>query len=160
MTQFDFSKFFDVDAAAKFGPEGVYPFDYSALLEIGRKNFQALNEAHQLALSSYHSLARRQSELLSELVEENSDIGQVLFTEGTPQEKFIRQIDVAKTLYEHGVRHSRAISDIIRKSGNDAADVLNHRVSASLNEFKGALNKKPAKAKAAAAPAKKARETA
>jgi phasin family protein len=159
MSQFDFSKFF-TPGTPNFGEGSAYPFDYTALLEIGRKNFQALNEAHNLALSSFQSLASRQSELLSELVEEHSDIGRSFYMEGTPQEKFIRQIDIAKSLYEHAVRSSRSISDIVRKSATDAADVLNHRVSASFTELKSALNKNAPGARPAAASARKTRETA
>jgi phasin family protein len=155
---FDPGKFFDIDYSAlgsALGQEGDAPFDYAALLEIARKNLQALNEAHNLALSSFHSLARRQSDMLSEIVEDHASMARALFSEGTPQEKIVRQADLMKSLYEHNAANARELLAILRKSGTEAADVLNRRVSASFCEFKGAVNGRPEKPAAAAAGEKK-----
>ena len=64
--QNDFSKFFENYNTA--------PIDMKSFLETQRKNLQALSEAQQSAVEGIQAIAQRQTELLSQFVEDNSSL--------------------------------------------------------------------------------------
>ena len=52
------------------------PFDFSAMLDIQRKNMEAFSEASQLALESCQAVIHRQAEIFSRIAEATSSIMQ------------------------------------------------------------------------------------
>ena len=141
---YDFSKFLTDSDFTKFSG---FPFDFNALLETQRKNVQALTEAQQLALESLQTVAQRQAEILSRFVEDNSVLVQEIMTEGKPEDKVARQADLLRDNYEKSIASWNELADLVRVSNQEAAGIINKRVSASLKELKTALEKsaKPAK---------------
>jgi hypothetical protein len=59
-------------------------------------------------------------------------------------ETLVKRIDVAKTSYEKNVADGRELGDIVAKVGTEAANILNRRVVASLDEVKAAARPKAA----------------
>ena len=81
--QNDFSKFFENYNSS--------PVDMKAFLETQRKNLLAISEAQQTAVEGFQNLARRQTEILSQFVEDNSSIAKQALKEGTPEEKIAQK---------------------------------------------------------------------
>jgi phasin family protein len=147
MTQYDFAKLFGADKI--FGGEfpalpsaAQFPFDVKSLLETQRKNLQAFSEAIQVVVESSQTIAQSQAEILSQFAADNSSLMQEIANEGTPEEKIAKQADLIKKNYEKSVANWREISDIASKSGKEASEIINKRVSASLAEIKTSLGKK------------------
>ncbi len=49
-------------------------FDVKAILEAQRKTFQALTEAQQLTVESFQTIAQRNAEILSQMVQDQSEM--------------------------------------------------------------------------------------
>lgn len=134
----DLSRFFDQYKAM--------PVDMKDMMETQRKNMQALSEASQCAVFGMQSIASRLADIMSQMVEDNAQLAQVLMTEGAPEDKIAKNAEVFKTLYERSVKNMNDLSETISKSGSDATSVINNRVSASMGEIRTALEKNKKKA--------------
>jgi phasin family protein len=121
-------------------------FDLKTIMETQRKNMQAMTEVMQLGMESIQQAASRQAELVGRMVQDNSSYASTIMTEGTPEQKVQRQAELVRKSYEATVAGAREVSDIISKSGEEAAEIINRRVSASLSEFKSAFDPKAAAA--------------
>lgn len=121
-------------------------FDVKQLMETQRKNAQTVSDLMQLGLQSVQQAWSCQAELMSKIVQENSSLASSLMAEGTPEQKVQRQADLLRQSYESTIKGAREVSDIITKSGEEAAEIINRRVSASLTEFKAAFDRDAADA--------------
>ena len=122
------------------------PFDVQAFMDTQRKNMQAVTEAQQTALEGIQALAQRQTEILSKMVEENSQIAKGALSEGTPEEKMAKNADLFKAAYERSIKNLNDMAELINKSNQEATDIINKRVSASMNELKAAIKSPQKKA--------------
>ncbi len=138
-TQSDFSKMFE-------NYQGSTPFDMQSFLETQRKNVQAITEAQQMTMENFQAIAQRQSEILSKMVEDNSSIAKELITEGTPEEKMAKNAKLFKTVYQRTIKDMRDLSDMANKSSIEASNIINKRVSATMNEIQSSLEKEDKKA--------------
>ena len=114
----------------------AYPFDFKTIMETQRKNIQAITEANQRAFQGWQSLAQRQTEMLSQFVQDNSGLARETFTEGTPEAKFAKQAELVRTSYEKTVENAQELVELASKCTKDASEVINRRVVASFNEIK------------------------
>ncbi len=152
-----FAEFFSQNDFAKaFEQYQNLPFNMDTLLDTQRKNMQALTEAQQLALEGFQAIAQRQSEIMSQIVEDNSAIAKELMGESTPEEKFSKNADLFKKVYERTITNMQELSEIAGKSNTEAGNIINKRVSASMNEIKNSVKKTEAKAPEKAAQKKAA----
>ncbi len=145
------NKFFNTDFLKGLMPaNAMFPFDMGAIMEAQRKNLEALTEAQQIAVSNLQTIAQRQTELLTQLVADNTALAQQILGEGTPEEKISRQADAVRKSYEMSVTNLTEMTDLVTQSGREAGEVLNKRVTASLTELKSGMEKTQAKTKNAA----------
>lgn len=138
ITQNDFSKLLENYQQA--------PVDMETLLETNRKNLQALTEAQQTALENLQTIANRQSEILSQMVEDNSTIAKEMMVEGTPEEKMAKNAEIFKKVYENSIKNMKELSEMVNKSNDKTSAIINKRVFATMNEIKSSLEKAPKKA--------------
>lgn len=128
------------------------PLDMKSAMDSGRKTFQALTQAQQVAIESIQTVMQRNAEILSQIVQDNSQIARELINEGSPEEKVARGAEMVKRSYEKTVSGMREVSDIVNKSNREATDIINKRVAAALNEISDNIDE----AKAAKKTGKKA----
>lgn len=140
-SQSDLTKFFENYKAM--------PFDMQSIMDIQRKNIQAMSEAQQITIENFQALMQRQSQSISQLVEDASKFAKELMSEGTPEEKIARNADIFKTLYERSVKNMNELNEMLNSSNQEASKIINKRVSASMSEIKSSLDKAPAMKKAA-----------
>jgi phasin family protein len=127
-------------------------FDFGAILDIQRKNIEALTAASQTFTQGLQTVAQRQNEIARQQIEQF----QSLLTSATPnapvEDNLIKQADLVKAAYEKNVANARELRDILTKVSTEASDILSRRVVAGLDEIKAAAQpKKPAERKAIAA---------
>lgn len=124
--------------ATSFQPQNFQP-DVKILLEAQRKNAEAFSEALKLTGEGVQACAQRCSEIVSQLAADQSDLTKEFIAEGTLEEKLSKQADLIKKRYDKSVSDAKELSNLLNKSNQQASEVINKRVGASLNEFKSAL---------------------
>lgn len=139
MSQKDFMKFFDPAFAKNFTGFGAYPFDFKAVVENQRKNFEVFTEAQKMAVENMQAIMQSQNELLSQLVEDNAAMASEIMSEGTPEEKVAKQADLVRKNYEKSMKNFKQISDMVSKSNQKTSELMNKRITASLAEVKAVI---------------------
>ena len=138
--EFDFGKMLDVSKLmADFRMPGV---DVEAITASQRKNLEALTAANQLAIEGMQAVARRQTEILRQVMEEATSAMKDVMTAGSPEDKASRQTDIAKEALSRAVSNMRELAEMVAKSNNEAFDVINRRVSDSLDELKTLIGRR------------------
>ncbi len=104
-------------------------------LETTRKNFQAINEANQRAVQGWQTLAQRQTEMVSQFLQDNAVPS---FTQSTTEEKLAKQADIFQSVYQRSIANTQELAELATKCTKDAAEVISKRVVASMDEIKSA----------------------
>lgn len=131
----------DFDVSKFIGEFKVPGVDIESLVSAQRKNIEALTEANKLAFEGVQAVFKRQVEILRQSLEESANIAKELVEAGTPQDKAIRQTELAKEAFERALANSRELSEIIAKSNSEAFDLLNKRFTQVLDEIKDNISK-------------------
>lgn len=147
VTNNPFSQFFSQNDFSKtFEQYQAIPFEMNDLMETQRKNLQAFTEAQKMAVENLQAVAQRQTQIVSQIIEDNSIIAKELMSEGSPEQKLAKNAELFKKLYDKTARNMQELSDMVSKSGAETGQLLNKRVSASMGEIKSALEKGQKKA--------------
>lgn len=129
------------DFAKLFENYQSLPFDMQSFMETQRKNIQAVSEAQQISFDRMQAIVQRQTEIMSQMVEDQSAIAKELLAEGTPEEKISKNADAFKKVYERSVKNMNELAEMLNQSSQEATKVINKRVSATMNEIKSSLEK-------------------
>jgi len=116
-------------------------FDVEGFVASQRKNVEALTAANQLAFEGVQALVRRQAEIVRENVEELTKITRELTAAGSPEEKLVKQTQLAKHAFENALGQVRELTGLVQKSSTQAVEVLSKRVADNLDEVKAAITK-------------------
>jgi phasin family protein len=116
-------------------------FDVEGFVASQRKNVEALTAANQLAFEGVQALVRRQAEIVRENVEELTKITRELTAAGSPEDKLVKQTQMAKEAFENALGHVRELTGLVQKSSSQAVEVLSKRVADNLDEVKAAITK-------------------
>jgi phasin family protein len=123
--------------------------DMNQVITTQRKNLEAASEASQVVVESTQAIARRQSEIARENVEQALKASKDLFTGNSPETNVAKQVEFAKSAFENSLANLREISEMMAKSAFEAFDVVNRRVAESFEEVSSGAAAKPAKKKSA-----------
>lgn len=147
MAQNSWNSFFNPDFIKDMMPStSMMPFDFSTLMETGRKNMQAMTEMQQRTVEGWQAVAKRQAEIMSRIVQDNTTLAQQMMTEGTPEEKIARQADLVMTAYENSMTGITELSEMVAETSRETGKIINRRVTGSLTEFKKSFDKDSKKA--------------
>ena len=142
--EFEFTRMMDMTKMmGDFRPGQV---DMDSLMASQRRNLEALQAANQLAVEGVQAVARRQTEILRQTMSEVTNAMKDMMTAGSPEEKAARQTELAKEAFERAISNMRELAEMTAKAQNEAADVINKRVAASLDEMKTVIAKRNGKA--------------
>lgn len=133
---------FDTDVTKLMAEFKVPGVDMDTILSTQRKNIEALTKANQLAIEGMQTVARRQAEILRGGFEEASALMRDLMQSQTQEDRVTRQADAAKKSLERALSSARELAEIVAKAGNEAFDVLHHRMGESLDEVRDAVAKR------------------
>lgn len=130
-----FENWMKPDFASAFTPAMKNaPFNFKEILESGRRSIQACSDAQQVAVESFQAIAKRQSEIMKQIVQDQSSIAKEVMAEGTTEEKIARSAELIREAYEKAYGATREVGDIANKSTREAYDILSARVSTALEE--------------------------
>jgi phasin family protein len=131
--KFDFAK-----VADQFKLPGV---DAQALVEYQKRNLEAFATANKIALEGFQAVIRRQAEIVRKGVEDASKALSDLNAAETPQDKLVKQVELAQEAYEAAVANLKELTEMASKSNGEAANLISTRVTESFGEFTGEVKK-------------------
>ena len=119
-------------------------FGINTVVDIQRRNVEALTAANQTIAQGLQTVVQRQGEIARQSVKQFQDLVSFKPSSTSVTETLVKQIDVTKTSYEKNVTNARELGDLVAKVVLEAADILSRRVVASLDEVKAAARPKAA----------------
>jgi phasin family protein len=131
------ASFFDTDITKYLAQFRAPMFDVDALMTAHRKNVEAVTAANQCAFEGVNALMRRQGEIAREAMESYSSAMKEMMSDGTMEEKAVRQSELARTAYDAGIARTRELTDLVAKTQDEAFGVINKRVREGLDEVQG-----------------------
>ena len=116
-------------------------FDFGAIFDMQRKNIEAFTAASQTFTQGLQTVAKRQSEIARQQVEQFQSLLTTAAPTGKVEDNLVKQADLVKAAYEKNVSNARELQDILTKVTTEASDILSRRVVASLDEIKSVAQK-------------------
>lgn len=133
----DFGKLMNFDPTKVMQDFKLPGFDLEKLLTAQRKNLEALTAANRLAAEGYQAVAKRQTEIVKEGMQEMVAGMKGMMTGGSPEANAGKQAEFARQAFEKALANARELAELVAKSNSEALDVINKRVAESLEELKG-----------------------
>ncbi len=135
-----FAKQFEVPDLTKMTEQFTVPgVDATAIMDAQKRNIEAIVQANRLSFEGSQALMHRQGEIIRQAVEEVSRAVQALSTAGTADEVMAKQAELIKEAFERTLANVRELAEMGAKSNQEAVEVLNQRVSDSLDELKSQI---------------------
>ena len=135
LTEFDPSKMMEQfnKVVSDYKIPGV---DMSAIVELQRKNVEALTSANRQAIEGLQAVANRQSQILKETMDEAVTALKDLSSAGGPKEATTKQAELLSKSFEKALTNMRELAEMAAKSNTDAFNVIQQRIHESVNEIK------------------------
>lgn len=133
--------FFETDITKMVADFKMPGLDIEAAMASQRRNIEAMTKANQLAFEGIQAVARRQTEIARQLVDETNAVMKELMSQGTPEEKVAKQADVMRVQFEKNLANLRELSNLMSKCNDEASAVLSKRFSEGLVELKNQVQK-------------------
>ena len=111
--------------------------DVTAVMETQRKNLEALNQASHTALEGAQAIAQKQAELFKSAFDQVTSAADTLGKASSPQDLAAKQTELCKAAFESALASTKKVTDVMTKANDATAKVINSRISAAFDEFKG-----------------------
>lgn len=125
-------------AAMDMAPVGL-------VLDIQRRNAEAMNEAMQCTMRGIQRAMMRQVAMVTRMVQDNTRIAETLGHE-TPDRRLQLQADLFGQAYRTSVEGARDMRAILTETEQEMSDIIGSRVAATWTEMQTAIASRPAKA--------------
>jgi len=129
----DFSKL--VDTSKMMDAFKMPNFDMTALMEMQRKNIEAMTVVNQAVFESLQSFAGRQAEMVRQSFEDTTNLMNVMMSAPTTQEKVMHHAEASKIVTEKCMAHARDAAETLAKCNNHAMETVSNRMNESLGEL-------------------------
>jgi phasin family protein len=139
--------FLDFDVTKVMSEFRVPSVDVDAVVASQRKNIEALTQANQLAVEGVQAVARRQVEIARQAMEEFSAMIRDLAQPVSPEDRIAKQAEFSKLALEKGLTNARELTEMVAKANTEAFNVINKRLTESLDEVREYATKKRAAAR-------------
>ncbi|MFZ1413106.1 MAG: phasin family protein [Defluviicoccus sp.] len=107
-----------------------------SVVESQKKNLEALTSANRVAFEGMQAVAKRQAEILQETMNEASKAVDSVAKAGSPPEMAAKQLEIAKQAFDKAISNMRELAEMVAKANEAAANTVNGRISATLDEIK------------------------
>src|SRR5665213_679129 len=134
-TMMNSKPFMDMDVSKAFANFKVPGFDAEGMISTQRKNLEAFTQANQLAVEGVQAVTRRQVEIAREAFEGASAAMRELSQPGAPEERFAKNAELAKQVFQKSIANAREIAEMMSKANAEAFEVITKRVPESLDEI-------------------------
>ncbi len=110
--------------------------DATPLVTATRRNMEVFAAANRIALEGAQAVARRHAEIMQQSMAEMTEAMRALSGPEAPADKARRQADLLKQAYEHAVANMGELHELMRKSHEEAMDLLARRFAEAMEEIK------------------------
>ena len=133
------------DITKVMGDFRVPGIDLEAAVASQRKNIEALTQANQLAVEGVQALMRRQVEITRQAMEDFSAMFRdFVQPNGSPEDRIAKQAEYSKQAIEKGLSNAKELTELVTKANSEAFNVINKRVTESLDEVRDFAKKRVA----------------
>src|SRR3954466_5398133 len=115
-----FDKLPAFDAASLTRAFKLPGFDVNTVVDIQRRNVEALTAANQTLVQGLHTVVQRQGEIARQSVKQFQDLVSFKPSSTSATETLGKQSDVTKTSYEKNVTKPRDLAPLVAKVGLEA----------------------------------------
>jgi len=144
----DFTQSF-LDMFKKFGADLSLPkVDVEKLVEVQRKNIDALGRAAQAASEGAQAVADKHREILETAFRETKQAVHDFKPMGSPTEVVVKQSEFARKAFEVTLQNTREVAELAKKAAGDPATIIKERIHENLNELRDVLSHPSGAAKA------------
>ncbi len=113
----------------KFGSDlGLPKVDVDKLIEVHRKNLDALQRSAQVASEGAKSLADKQREIVETAFREAAAMARDFKPTGNPQEIIAKQAEFARKAFDITVQNTRDITELATRTTADATAIIRDRL--------------------------------
>jgi len=110
--------------------------DMAQIIESRRKDMEALVEANKATYEAMQALARRQTEILTQAMQEIQESAKALAAGGSAGADLAKQTELVRGGYQKALVDTKSLAEMARKSQTDAMDIITQRATQSLEEMK------------------------
>ena len=115
--------------------------DTNALVQAQTKNMQALAAANRAAIEGTQTMLKRQLEMVQQAVSEASEAAKQLASSGSPQAAAAQQTKLIEDAFTKALSNATEISELLKKTQEDASQVVTTRIGESLTEVRETIEK-------------------
>src|SRR5512133_306653 len=126
-----------VDEVAKAIKQVNLPgVDVDSLVASQKNNLEAVTSANQIAFQGLQAVAKRQAEILQEMMNEASTAVDSLSKAGSPREIVATSTELAHGAFEHALTNMKQLAELVTKASQEVTSTINTRMLASIDEIK------------------------
>src|SRR5258707_15051291 len=115
--------------------------DVDKLIEMHRKNLDALEQSAQVASAGAKSIADKQREIVETAFREAAAMARDFKPTGDPKEVFAKQTEFAKKAFDITVQNTRDVAQLATQTTTDASKIIRDRLRERLNELGASLRR-------------------
>ncbi len=116
--------------------------DVNALIDIHRKNIEAIGRSATALSEGGKAIAAKQQEIFADVLRETKAMISEFRPPGNPQEIVAKQAEFARKAFDATVKNMRDVAELIQKSNAEAPKIILDRMRESLAEARAAIEKK------------------
>jgi phasin family protein len=113
--------------------------DIAAIIEMRRKDIEALMTANRVALEGAQSVGQKQVEILRSTLDQLSSLIQQATASGSMTEKTTKTGEVVQQVLQRALENMRELAETAYKSQSDTYAVLTKRIQENLDEARALL---------------------
>ena len=113
--------------------------DVAAIVEMRRKDIEALMTANRVALEGAQSVGQKQVEMLRTTLDQLSSLIQQATASGSMTEKTTKAGELVQQILQRALGNMRELAETAYKSQSDTYAVLTKRIQENLDEAKALL---------------------
>lgn len=132
----------DMDVTKLMADMKLPGVDVDGLMASQRKNIEALTAANKLAVEGLQAVAKRQTEIFQQTMDELPKMLTEVMAASSPEDRMAKQAEITKMAFEKSLENMKEIADMVSKSNTEAASVITQRFTATLEEIKSMATKK------------------
>jgi phasin family protein len=131
-----------VEMMKQFGTDlGLPKLDVEKLVEINRKNLDALSESAQVFSGGAKALATKQKDFVTSTFQDAVNTVRDFKPTGNPAEVLTKQAEFAKKAFDAALTNTRDSADLIKQSNVDALKIVGDRIKESVVELRATFER-------------------
>jgi len=125
-----------IDMMRRFGDQLQVPkFDLDQMIEIHRKNLEAMAQSAAAVAEGAQAMAQKQREIVEAGLREASTLAQEFKAQS--DQNLARQTEFAKKVFDIAIQGAQETAQLTRMSTGDAVKILQDRMRQGLEEIRG-----------------------